>query len=66
MPIKAGCPKDGVVLDPFAGSGTTGVAARQLGRSSILIEVSDEYCKIAKQRMEWGQQTLDGTEWIEE
>lgn len=66
MPIKAGCPKDGVVLDPFAGSGTTGVAARQLGRSSILIEVSDEYCKIARQRMEWGQQTLDGTEWIEE
>ena len=66
MPIKAGCPKDGVVLDPFAGSGTTGVAARQLGRSSILIEVSDEYCKIAKQRMEWGQQALDGTEWIEE
>jgi DNA modification methylase len=65
MPIKAGCPKDGVVLDPFAGSGTTGVAARQLGRSSILIEVSDEYCKIARQRMEWGQQTLDGTEWIE-
>ena len=65
MPIKAGCPKDGVVLDPFAGSGTTGVAARQLGRSSILIEISDEYCKIAKQRMEWGQQALDGTEWIE-
>ena len=57
--------RPGIVLDPFAGSGTTGVAARQLGRSSILIEVSDEYCKIAKQRMEWGQQTLDGTEWIE-
>ena len=65
LPIKAGCPKDGVVLDPFAGSGTTGVAARELGRSSILIEISDEYCKIAKQRMQWGQQTLDGTEWIE-
>ena len=65
MPIKAGCPKDGVVLDPFAGSGTTGVATQQLGRSSILIEISDEYCDIIKQRMEWGQQTLDSMEWIE-
>ncbi len=52
--IKAGCPKDGVVLDPFAGSGTTGVVAKKLGRSSILIEISGEYCKIIKERMNWG------------
>ena len=52
--IKAGCPKDGVVLDPFAGSGTTGVVAKRLGRSSIMIEISPEYCKIIKERMNWG------------
>ena len=52
--IKSGCPKDGVVLDPFAGSGTTGLVARNLGRSSILIEISSEYCNIIKDRLNWG------------
>ena len=52
--IKAGCPKDGIVLDPFAGSGTTGVVARKLGRSSVQIEISEEYCKIIKERMQCG------------
>jgi DNA modification methylase len=52
--IRAGCSKDGVVLDPFAGSGTTGVVAKSLGRSSIMIEISPEYCKIIKERMNWG------------
>ena len=52
--IKAGCPKDGIVLDPFAGSGTIGVVAKRLGRSSIMIEISPEYCKIIKERMNWG------------
>ncbi len=52
--IKVGCPKDSVVLDPFAGSGTTGVVAKELGRSSILIEISKEYCDIIKYRMNWG------------
>ena len=50
--IKAGCPKDGIVLDPFAGSGTTGVVADILGRNSILIEISEEYSKIIKERFE--------------
>ena len=52
--IKAGCPLDGVVLDPFAGSGTIGVVAQRLGRSSILIEISPEYCNIIKKRLNWG------------
>ena len=52
--IKSGCPKDGTVLDPFAGSGTVGTVARRLSRSSIQIEISGEYCKIIKERMEWG------------
>jgi len=49
--IKAGCPKGGIVLDPFAGSGTTGVVAEILGRDSILIEISSDYCKIIEERL---------------
>jgi len=49
--IKAGCPKGGTVLDPFAGSGTTGVVAQKLGRSAILIEISPDYVEIVKQRL---------------
>ena len=41
-----------VVLDPFLGSGTTGVAALQLGRDFIGIEISAEYLEIAKQRID--------------
>jgi site-specific DNA-methyltransferase (cytosine-N4-specific) len=52
--IKAGCPEDGTILDPFAGSGTVGTVARRLGRSSIMIEISKEYCEIIKERMQWG------------
>ncbi|PYB68171.1 hypothetical protein DMB44_05470 [Thermoplasma sp. Kam2015] len=48
--IEAGCPKGGIVLDPFAGSGTTGVVAQILGRDSILIEISSEYCEIIEER----------------
>lgn len=50
--ILAGCPKDGVVLDPFGGSGTVGMVADRLGRDSILIELNPEYCDIAKRRIE--------------
>jgi len=45
-------PTGGLVLDPFAGSGTTLFAARALGRISIGIEISEEYCQIAKKRLE--------------
>jgi DNA modification methylase len=41
--IKAGCPDGGIVLDPFAGSGTTGVVARQLGRSFVGLDLSFAY-----------------------
>ncbi|MDR0349841.1 MAG: site-specific DNA-methyltransferase [Tannerella sp.] len=49
--ILAGCPADGVVLDPFFGAGTTGLVAGQLGRNYIGIDINSEYCKIATERL---------------
>jgi len=49
--IKAGCPKSGIVLDPFAGSGTTLVVAKRLGRSYIGIEIKPAYVEMAKRRL---------------
>lgn len=50
--ILAGCPEGGVVLDPFAGAGTTGIVAERLNRSAILVELSPEYCALIRQRLE--------------
>ena len=50
--IKAGCPEDGIVLDPFGGAGTTGIVASLNNRNSILIELNHEYIKLAKDRIE--------------
>ena len=49
--IIAGSPKGGLVLDPFAGLGTTGIVAENLGRNSIMIELSKEYIKHMKKRI---------------
>ncbi len=49
--IMAYSRKGDIVLDPFAGSGTTAVAARQLGRRYIGIEVEKEYTRIAQERL---------------
>jgi len=48
--ILAGCPAGGLVLDPFGGSGTTGMVAIELGRKAILIELNAEYAKLCAQR----------------
>jgi DNA modification methylase len=48
--ILAGCPKGGTVLDPFAGSGTTGEVATELGRNAILIELNPVYVEMQKGR----------------
>ena len=50
--IILGSRQDDVILDPFMGSGTTGVAAAQLGRRFIGIELHGEYVNIAQQRLE--------------
>lgn len=49
--ILAGCPKNGVVLDPFMGSGTTGVVAKQNHRNYIGCELNPEYIKMAENRI---------------
>ncbi len=48
--ILAGCPEGGTVLDPFAGSGTVGLVAERLGRHSALIDASEDYCRMARER----------------
>ena len=56
--IKALTPPKGIVLDPYTGSGTTGVAAVLEGRRFIGAEIKDSYYEIAKDRI---QQAIDGT-----
>lgn len=50
--ITVGSNKGDLIFDPFLGSGTTGVAAKELGRDFIGCEISDEYFKIASQRID--------------
>jgi site-specific DNA-methyltransferase (adenine-specific) len=54
--VRLVCPAGGTVLDPFAGSGTTLLAARSLGMRAIGIEREESYCRIAVQRL--AQQTI--------
>jgi len=50
IPILATCPKSGIVLDPFAGTGTTMFAAKNLGRKSVGIDTCPKYLSIAFRR----------------
>ena len=52
IPIMATCPEGGIVLDPFCGTGTTLLAARNMRRRSIGIDVSSEYLELTAQRCE--------------
>jgi len=50
--------RPGIVLDPFMGSGTTAIVARELGRDYLGIELNDKYIAIAEKRMKQDQLTL--------
>lgn len=50
IPILATCPENGIVLDPFCGTGTTLLAARNMGRRSVGIDISADYIEIASER----------------
>ncbi len=50
--ILASCPPNGMVFDPFLGSGTTSVVAKKLGRNYCGVEQSEEYCCLAEKRLQ--------------
>ena len=60
--IAAGSKHDDIVLDPFAGSGTTGVVAQKMGRKFIGIELSGDYCAMAKKRIGRAMPLFERTE----
>ncbi|MDD4467449.1 MAG: site-specific DNA-methyltransferase, partial [Candidatus Pacebacteria bacterium] len=49
--IQCFCPQNGVVLDPFIGSGTTALSAIELERNYIGIDISRDYCELTKKRI---------------
>jgi DNA modification methylase len=49
--VKAGCPRGGIVLDPFAGAGTTVLVAEALGRRGIGLDLSPKYLRMARRRI---------------
>jgi site-specific DNA-methyltransferase (adenine-specific) len=57
--VKLVTPPGGMVLDPFAGSGTTLLAAKKEGFSAIGIEIEPEYYEIALARIDLAQKSLD-------
>ena len=52
IPIKATCPPGGILIDPFVGTGTAIIAAMELNRRGIGIDISHEYLGIAQKRIE--------------
>lgn len=56
--ILSGCPKDGVVLDPFMGSGTTAKVAQRFDRHYVGFEINPEYVEIAKKKLSAVQKEL--------
>ena len=67
--ILASCPPEGLVLDPFLGSGTSAVVAKKLGRHFIGVEQNLEYCLLAQKRLAMAEENpsiqgyTDGVFW---
>lgn len=53
-------PETGIVLDPFAGSGTTAIACKRWNRRFICMDISEHYCQIARNRLENVKLRTDG------
>jgi site-specific DNA-methyltransferase (adenine-specific) len=49
--IEASTPEDALILDPFNGSGTTGVASLKLGRRYVGIDMDEKYLELSKKRL---------------
>ncbi|MBP5424033.1 MAG: hypothetical protein J6Y78_16495, partial [Paludibacteraceae bacterium] len=56
--LFAGCPEGGTVLDPFMGSGTVGVVAKENNRNYVGCELNDEYADIAEKRLSCTMKSL--------
>ncbi len=50
--LLPGCPKGGIVLDPFSGSGTVGAVAKRNGMDYLLIDINQQYCDMAQKRID--------------
>ena len=61
IPILATCPVNGIVLDPFSGSGTTSLVAIKHNRKSIGIDISEEYIEFSKKRIDECKYEYSGT-----
>lgn len=57
--VLAGCPPEGKVIDPFAGTSTTGVVCERYGRQFVGIEINKEYCDLGAERLQNVQMRMD-------
>ena len=58
--VVSSLPKDAVIVEPFAGSGTTCLAAKRTGRHYVGFEISGNYCEAANRRLRDDSPLLDG------
>lgn len=59
--VLAGCPEAGIILDPFMGSGTTGMVAKRYNRNYVGIELNSEYIEIAENRIKNSNKRLSSS-----